>query len=533
MSANSHQPRSTWTHELGPFRDASRHYDISLKPQQQIPQQIPQQTQKQQPSQQLKARPANKQSSSSSSSSSSSTHARQQSSSAIPSSPASTNQQRFSPIMNRQYRSATVGSDEPQAREIPDCVYGPGSPLARGRINRRRRSTLHDILERARKRQEQKEQDAALNQTPKNMTGATEAADAKPRASRQHPLSIPQPLSPAADQAHSMPQESSVAFARAVHKAELQHRRPSQDEERPGAGSLGMGKKSSRSSLMQRRAEHQGLKLLSASKASRESMERGSASRSESLERLTGLSPLALSKKTSGQFPYRIERTYRVVDHSKNSDDEGSGKASDKDAETSPSSSPMSAVFQLPPVQPPPQPRDLPPLPEPLQKQLQQLPRLSPPRKLPMSNKPTLQLGLPEPGLPITPTGLSQSSNRRVVSGSSLLRSPSNTSFTDIQSTQNMHIVSIYEQLYAISIYFLADRKHARPPPPICNCHIGYVQLSLLFLVSSLKTTSGIPLSETTTALGTAMPISSLSAISISSAPQLFASTYPANPLSA
>ncbi|KAJ1668010.1 hypothetical protein EV178_000944 [Coemansia sp. RSA 1646] len=343
--------------------------------------------------------------------------------------------------MNRQHRSVTVGSDDVTSPEIPAVVYGPGSPLARGRTNRRRRSALHDMLERARKRQEQKDQEAARFLA----TNASAASDPKPKA-RQHPLSIPQPISPSDAQAHSLPQEPETAAARTVHKAELQFRRPSEDggseEPQPKTPLFTMGKSNKRSPLIQRRAENQALRLMSASKASRESMEKGSATPSDSFERLTGVDPLALSKKRSGQFPYRIERTYRVAGHSKDSDNDESGKLSDKDEGTSPSSSPLSAVFQLPPVLPPPQQqKDLPPLPAPLQKQLKQLPRLSPPRKLPMTNKPTLQLGLPDPALPITPVGTSQSASRRVVSGSSLLRSPSSTSFNDAQARPGMHIL--------------------------------------------------------------------------------------------
>ncbi|KAJ1882301.1 hypothetical protein LPJ66_011176, partial [Kickxella alabastrina] len=84
---------------------------------------------------------------------------------------------------------------------------------------------------------------------------------------------------------------------------------------------------------------------------------------------------------------------------------------------------------------------DLPPLPAKLQQQLKQLPRLSPPRKLILANNPGLQLGLPEPGLPMSPAVLSQISNRRVISGSSLLRSPSKATFADNLASQNMHVL--------------------------------------------------------------------------------------------
>ncbi|KAJ2691668.1 hypothetical protein GGH99_002245 [Coemansia sp. RSA 1285] len=344
--------------------------------------------------------------------------------------------------MNRQHRSITVGSNDGSPPAIPDIAYGPASPLVRGRASRRRRSALHDMLERARKRQEQKDQEAV-----RILSEAASSGNAKPKIRQQHPLSIPQPLSPSDAQAHSLPPEPELAaVSRTVHKAELQFRRPSEDggseETRPKAV-FTMGKNSRRSPLIQRRVENHALRLISGSKTSRESMEKGSASPSDSFERLTGVDPLALSKKKSGQFPFRIERTYRVADHSKDSDNEESGRPSDKEDNTSPSSSPLSAVFQLPPVlPPPPQQRDLPPLPAPLQKQLKQLPRLSPPRKLPLGNKPTLQLGLPDPALPISPAGMSQGSNRRVVSGSSLLRSPSNTSFNDIQPRRGMHILA-------------------------------------------------------------------------------------------
>ncbi|KAJ2752246.1 hypothetical protein H4S06_003967, partial [Coemansia sp. BCRC 34490] len=449
-------------HELGPFRDSSRRYDFNAKTQNQLPQQEQKQEQQQeqkhqeqkqqqekkleklqklqqQKHKQQQYRPMQPSESNSAEKPTTNSHIRQQSESAVPS-PASTDQQRFSPIMNRQHRSITVGSNDGSPPAIPDIAYGPASPLVRGRASRRRRSALHDMLERARKRQEQKDQEAV-----RILSEAASSGNAKPKIRQQHPLSIPQPLSPSDAQAHSLPPEPELAaVSRTVHKAELQFRRPSEDggseETRPKAV-FTMGKNSRRSPLIQRRVENHALRLMSGSKTSRESMEKGSASPSDSFERLTGVDPLALSKKKSGQFPFRIERTYRVADHSKDSDNEESGRPSDKEDNTSPSSSPLSAVFQLPPVlPPPPQQRDLPPLPAPLQKQLKQLPRLSPPRKLPLGNKPTLQLGLPDPALPISPAGMSQGSNRRVVSGSSLLRSPSNTSFNDIQPRRGMHI---------------------------------------------------------------------------------------------
>ncbi|KAJ2393191.1 hypothetical protein H4S02_000365 [Coemansia sp. RSA 2611] len=283
-----------------------------------------------------------------------------------PAKPLAFKQQRFSPIMNRQHRSATVGSDDSPPRELPEAVYSQGSPLARTRANRRR-STLHDIMERSK----------------------------------------------TAPEAHSLPPDSGLVSARAVHQAELHVRTP--PDAKP--------KHSSRQSLLQKRAE-QGFKA----RASRESMERGSATPSASMDRLA-------IKRPENHSSFRIERSYRIADRSKDSDHE-----TDVASDASPSSSPLSAVFTLPPVQPPPPPKNLPPLPHQLQTQLQQLPRLSPPRKLPLGNKPTLQLGLPEPGLPMSPGPGSQSSNRRVVSGSSLLRSPSKASFADAQSAQNMHL---------------------------------------------------------------------------------------------
>ncbi|KAJ2547710.1 hypothetical protein EV175_005108 [Coemansia sp. RSA 1933] len=357
--------------------------------------------------------------------------------------------------MNRQHRSVTVGSDDAPSPELPAIVYGPSSPLARGRSNRRRRSALHDMLERARKRQEQKDKDAAriMSVTAAASAAVSATSDsstthkAKPKA-RQHPLSIPQSLSPSDAQAHSLPHESDTATLRTVHKAELQFRRPSEDggseEAAPRTPLFTMGKSNKRSPLIQRRTENQALRLLAASKGSRESMEKGCATPTDSFERLTGIDPLALSKKRSGQFPFRIERTYRVADHSKDNNADDADKLSDKDESASPSSSPLSAVFQLPPVLPPPQQqKDLPPLPAPLQKQLKELPRLSPPRKLPIANKPALQLGLPDPALPLTPVITSPNSNRRVVSGSSLLRSPSSTSFNDVQPRPGMHLPTI------------------------------------------------------------------------------------------
>ncbi|KAJ1932212.1 hypothetical protein GGF37_007129, partial [Kickxella alabastrina] len=155
---------------------------------------------------------------------------------------------------------------------------------------------------------------------------------------------------------------------------------------------------------------------------------------------LPSMQPLALSSKHRGGSPSRVERTYRVADRTRGSDIEDATKQSEMDEDLSPSPSPMSAVFTIPALQQPPPPMDLPPLPAKLQQQLKQLPRLSPPRKLILANNPGLQLGLPEPGLPMSPAVLSQISNRRVISGSSLLRSPSKATFADNLASQNMHV---------------------------------------------------------------------------------------------
>ncbi|KAJ2617686.1 hypothetical protein H4S08_000194 [Coemansia sp. RSA 1365] len=333
------------------------------------------------------------------------------------------NQQRFSPIMNRQHRSATVGEESPH--EIPEAVYSPGSPLARNRANRRR-STLHDILERTKKKQEQLEQGAALHSTssigqpiPYQHEQQLEVKSPKQRTTDSQSLSVVP-----AYEANSLPHDTGMVAARAVHKAEF-HFRSTTAEQHIQPKSLGVTK-SSRTSLMQKRAE-QGLKSYTTSKSSRESMVKGSATPRTSMD---SVGKLGVSTRKTG--PFRVQRSYRITDHNKDSDEEKS--------DTTPSSSPLSAVFTLPPVQPPPPPKDLPPLPTKLQQQLMQLPRLSPPRKLPIANKPVLQLGLPEQSLPISPGPGSQGSNRRVVSGSSLLRSPSKVSFADAQSAQNMHV---------------------------------------------------------------------------------------------
>ncbi|KAJ2692522.1 hypothetical protein H4R19_006137, partial [Coemansia spiralis] len=152
------------------------------------------------------------------------------------------------------------------------------------------------------------------------------------------------------------------------------------------------------------------------------------------------MQPLAAAKRPGGGHPFRVERTYRVADR-KDSDSENDGGPLEHDAEASPPASPVSTTFTLPPVQTPPPQKSLPPLPTKLQQQLQQLPRLSPPRKLPVAAKPALKLGLPDATLPISPAPGSRGSDRRVVSGSSILRSPSKVSFADAQSAQNMHLL--------------------------------------------------------------------------------------------
>ncbi|KAJ2008959.1 hypothetical protein GGI04_000832 [Coemansia thaxteri] len=332
--------------------------------------------------------------------------------------------------MNRHYRSATVGgdgSDEAAAsREVPEALFKPGSPLARGRVNRRR-STLHSILERARKKQELRAQQTeskpldgySIDAAATAVQGGTISGGPSPALSHVAP-----------------PTEADAAPVRAVLKAELQFRRPSAPAEMPA-------ERARRSSPMQKRAE-QSQRLLSASpKGSRDSIDKFGPSSRGSADRLGGLmQPAAL--KRSAHNPFRVERTYRIADRSRDSDADAT-QLSDKDIDdVSPTPSPLTAAFPMPPVQMPPPPLDLPPLPPQLQKQLKQLPRLSPPRKLPLANVPSLKLGLPETpllGALASPSGMPQSANRRVVSGSMILRSPSKASFADAQPSQNMHIL--------------------------------------------------------------------------------------------
>ncbi|KAJ2166057.1 hypothetical protein GGF45_005875, partial [Coemansia sp. RSA 551] len=108
MTSNSQQSKNLWVHEPGPLRKGAPGYGMGLGAQ-------------------TKPGPSAK--------------------------PLAFNQQRFSPIMNRQHRSATVGSDDSPPRELPEAVYSQGSPLARTRANRRR-STLHDIVERSKNKAE-------------------------------------------------------------------------------------------------------------------------------------------------------------------------------------------------------------------------------------------------------------------------------------------------------------------------------------------------------------------------------------------
>ncbi|KAJ2378141.1 hypothetical protein IW150_000977 [Coemansia sp. RSA 2607] len=427
MSTNSQQQqqaRGPWTYDFGAFREGPKRYDtkpsMAVSERQQKPVPPPIQTFKSENEQQsslFKQHIAD--------------------------------QQRFSPTMNRQHRSATVGSDEaspPPARDLPEIAFGHGARLARGKANRRR-STLHSILERSKKKAEEQQQQQLGQQlengeADSSGTAVTSSFQRSSRAGRHHAhqLSISDSLMTGGGeqqaQAHSLPRDTDIASVRKVHKAELQFRRQTPPSQ-PRGSPIMAARQSNRSSPMQKRAE-QNMRLLASSRGSRESMERGSASR-ESIDRLSTLQPLALSRNKESS-PFRIGRTYRTVERAKESDNEIATELSDKDAE-SPPASPVSAVFTLPALQTPPAPKNLPPIPAKLQQQLSQLPRLSPPRKLMLTNSPKLQLGLPEPGLPISPAPLSQSSSRRVISGSSLLRSPSKASFTDNPPSQNMHVL--------------------------------------------------------------------------------------------
>ncbi|KAJ2503408.1 hypothetical protein IWW47_002888 [Coemansia sp. RSA 2052] len=389
MSANSQQlPRALWAHERGPLRDSPKRYEPETLAQQK-----------------------------------GALGREQQQHPFFRSNQEVADQQRFTPNMNRHYRSATVGGDESQPRVVPEAVYRQGSPLARGRANRRR-STLHNILERTRKKQEQQQQSET------RPLGENEAASADGSA---HDGTISAEPSPALSHTTiAADHEAGAAPVRTVLKAELQFRQPSAPAE--------VAERPSRSSPLQKRTE-QSLRVLSASpKSCRDSIGKFSPKSRGSADRLAALQPAVL--KQSAHNPFRVGRTYRVADHSKDSDAEDA-QLSDRDTDPSPSSSPLMALFPMPPVQMPPPPLDLPPLPPQLQKQLKQLPRLSPPRKLPPGNVPSLSLGLAtEAPLLASPSAKPQSANRRVVSGSMILRSPSKASFADSQPSQNMHIVS-------------------------------------------------------------------------------------------
>ncbi|KAJ2895310.1 hypothetical protein IWW38_002340, partial [Coemansia aciculifera] len=381
MSANSQQqPNVLWAHGRGPLRDGPKLYEPKTLAQQKSalgPEQQ-QQQQQQHPFFGSKLDVAD--------------------------------QQRFTPNMNRHYRSATVGGDESQPRVVPEAVYRQGSPLARGRANRRR-STLHNILERTRKKQEQLQ--SGESKRPADDNEATTTTDDGTSSAEPSPALSHTTI--------AATHEAGVAApVRTVLKAELQFRRPST------------------STPLQKRAE-QSLRMSASPKSSRDSMDKFSPKSRGSADRLAALQPAAL--RQSAHNPFRVGRTYRVADQSKGSDDEDA-QLSDKDTDPSPSTSPLMALFPLPPVQTPPPPLDLPPLPPQLQKQLKQLPRLSPPRKLPPNNVPSLSLGLAtEAPLLVSPSAKPQSANRRVVSGSMILRSPSKASFADSQPSQNMHIL--------------------------------------------------------------------------------------------
>ncbi|KAJ2768742.1 hypothetical protein IWQ56_002824, partial [Coemansia nantahalensis] len=391
--------------------------------------------------------------------------------------------------MNRQPRSAALGGDESPPREIPRAAYARGTPLARNRANRRR-SKLHEALERTKTKPPPQQQQQQGPQTPTmqrqkrsrnqwdqdeqdlKVQGAATLHSSSSSIGKHAGADPLTPLSPSsrplsvvsAYEAHASTRDTGTVLARAVHKAELQVRQPTPPPPPPASvgpapassgpapasaepaparspAGLGMPNRASRSSLMQRRAE----KALGSPSASRESMERGSATPRASADRLWPMQPLAATKRGSvgsgsSSHPFRVERTYRVADR-KDDDSEADDEPSDRDGEASPSSSPRSATFALPPLQTPPPQKSLPPLPTKLQQQLQQLPRLSPPRKLPVGAKPSLKLGLPEAALPGSPVPGSRASDRRVVSGSSILRSPSKVSFADTQSTHNMHML--------------------------------------------------------------------------------------------
>ncbi|KAI8322074.1 hypothetical protein GQ54DRAFT_162994 [Martensiomyces pterosporus] len=353
-----------------------------------------------------------------------------------------THQQRFSPAMNRPFRPSTVASDG-GAAGIPDIVYSQGSPLLAKTRSSRRRSALQGILERSKKKQEKQEQMA--------MHGGARHASAKASA-YNHTVNGP-PLPQNSQQPQHAPTAvvpsaaaGSLSLSRPVFKAELQFRSsPVKSEQR--ANNLGLAPRPSRPSLLQQKRAEQSFKPLSTSNGV--SGEDGGSGHGEAAASELGLmQPLATtSLKQTRQYPYRVERSYRIVDHKRDDAD----VVSDKDPESSPPSSPLSPTatplqvpVSLPPVQQPPPQKDLPPLPPQLQQQLQQLPRLSPPRKLPYRNTQKSQLGLLEPGGGPAGNLLAQNSSRRVVSGSSIVRAPSKLSIVDnSQPGRNVQMVSV------------------------------------------------------------------------------------------
>ncbi|KAI7827285.1 hypothetical protein BX661DRAFT_171224 [Kickxella alabastrina] len=311
--------------------------------------------------------------------------------------------------MNRKHRSVTVGSDESpplSAHDAPKVVFANGGPLARTRAHRRR-STLHNILERTQKNKDeppppspqqqqypqQLEQQQRYNETSAPVALQTNENAIAGKKRRAHQLSIGDNIltMDSLQLTQSLSRETNIAPVRTVHKA-------------------------SSSSAVRRRP------------------------RPGTRAQLPSMQPLALSSKHRGGSPSRVERTYRVADRTRGATSRTRQTVGNGRGLVPVPIANVSCVHYTSPPAATPADGSAPAACE-APAAAQAAASAVSPAQADSGQQPGPAAGSARAGAPMSPAVLSQISNRRVISGSSLLRSPSKATFADNLASQNMHVL--------------------------------------------------------------------------------------------
>ncbi|KAJ1942216.1 hypothetical protein FBU59_003265, partial [Linderina macrospora] len=332
-----------------------------------------------------------------------------------------------------------IASEEPDKLELPAAVYARNSPLIRVSPHRRR-STLNNLLDAHRRKPEEPESPRALRaQRAQRESGAETHAS---NGSDSSTLGGSPMMRTTSLQPGHTGQAGQMESPR-ILKAELQFRYPPQGHQQERAASMGLDMPSTSNPGRGHRHRKQ-LPTLVGLEGNSLGLTTDDAAHDGQQSQYT-----PSLRTMSKQYPYRVERSYRNLPDFGSNDgglgsDDREDLGSDRDMESPRSTSPVSFLppFEAPSVVKPPVARDVPPLPEDLQHKIQMLPRLSPPRKAPFRSG--QHLGMPEPPSPtMAPADmvasaspmLTNSSARRVVSGSSLMHSPSKRAFNTGDAT--------------------------------------------------------------------------------------------------